>query len=43
MPLEIELEYFLKHLGNQKPQIATMDDGLDTVKILVKASQQLIK
>tara|TARA_X000000950_G_scaffold277437_1_gene366879 strand:- start:44131 stop:45090 length:960 start_codon:yes stop_codon:yes gene_type:complete len=43
MPLELELKYFLKHLGSQKPQIATMDDGLNTVKILVQASQQLIK
>lgn len=41
-PLNIELEYFLKHLNNQKPSIANMNDGLDTVKILVEASQQLL-
>ena len=43
MPLKIELEYFVKHLDSQKPHIASMYDGFDTVKILVEASQQLIK
>ena len=43
MTLKIELEYFVKHLDSQKPHIASMYDGFDTVKILVEASQQLIK
>ena len=42
-PLEIELEYFLKHLGNSKPKISNIYHGLDVVKILVKASSQLLK
>ena len=39
MPLKAELEYFIKHLDGQKPHIASMDDGLEIVKILVEASQ----
>ena len=35
-PLNIELEYFLKHLGSQKLSIANMYDGLDTVKHLLR-------
>ena len=43
MPLKIELEYFLNHLDKHKPNMANMYDGLGTVKILVEASQQLMK
>ena len=42
-PLEIELEYFLKHLGNSKPKTSNIYHGLDVVKILVKASSQLLR
>ena len=43
MPLEIELEYFLNHLGNYKPEISNIYHGLDVVKVLVKASSQLLR
>ncbi len=42
MPLEIELEYFISHLGNQKPIISNIDHGLGVVKILVEASKQIL-
>ncbi len=43
MPLEIELEYFLNHLGNCKPEISNIYHGIDVVKVLVKASSQLLR
>ncbi len=43
MPLEIELEYFLKCLSNSKPEISNIYHGLEVVKILVKASSQLLR
>ncbi len=43
LPLNIELEYFLKHLGSRKPSIADIYDGFNTVKILVEAGNQLVK
>ena len=42
MPLESELEYFLSHLSKKKPDISNIYQGLDVVKILVKASDQLL-
>lgn len=38
MPLEAELEYFI---NTKKPLIANGENGLDVVKILVKASKEL--
>ena len=43
MPLEIELEYFLNHLENEKPMISDIQNGLEIVKILVEASKQILK
>lgn len=43
MPLIAELEYFIDHFNGKKLRIANMKNGLDVVKILVEASQQLIK
>ncbi len=43
MPLEAELEYFLNHLDGKKPRVSNVSHGLDTVKILVNASKQLIE
>ena len=43
MPLEIELEYFIDHLSKKKPDISNIYHGLDVVKTLVKASEQLLK
>ena len=41
MPLEIELEYFINHLGMKKPKISNIDHGLEVVKILTEASKQI--
>ena len=43
MPLEIELEYFLNHLMGKKPKISNIHHGLQVVRILVEASQQILK
>ena len=43
MPLEIELEYFLDHLMDKKLEISNIYHGLEVVKILVKASEQLLR
>tara|TARA_B100001248_G_C27388192_1_gene460823 strand:+ start:1399 stop:2355 length:957 start_codon:yes stop_codon:yes gene_type:complete len=41
MPLDIELEYFIEHLGDKEPEIANIYHGLEVVRTLVKASKQL--
>ena len=43
MPLEIELEYFINHLGMKKPKISNIDHGLEVVKILTEAGEQILK
>ena len=43
MPLEIELEYFLSHLESEKMEISNIYDGLEVVKTLVNASNQLMQ
>ena len=43
MPLTAELQYFLNHLGELRPEIANMYHGLEVVKILVEAGSQLNK
>ena len=40
-PLTVELEYFIRHLDNDRPSLANGENGLDVVKILVDASKQL--
>ncbi len=42
MPLKEELDYFINHLENVKPEIANIYHGCQVVKILVNASEQLI-
>ena len=42
MPLMEEVKYFINHLGSSKPKIANGEHGLEVVKILVKASEQLL-
>ena len=42
MPLEIELEYFIKHLSGKKPEISNIYHGLEVMKVLVKAGEQLL-
>ncbi len=42
MPLEIELEYFVSHLEEKKPKIASIQNGLEVVKILVEANNQIL-
>ena len=42
MPLELELEYFIKHLSGKNPKISNIYDGLQVVRTLVKASSQVI-
>ena len=42
MPLEIELEYFINHLSGKKPDISNIYHGLEVVKVLVKAGEQLL-
>ena len=41
MPLEAELDYFIGHLSNKKPKISNVYQGLEVIKVLVKASKQL--
>ena len=43
MPLTAEIDYFLEHLNGEKLTKSNMCRGLDVVKILVEASEQLIK
>ena len=43
MPLTAEIDYFLEHLNGEKLTKSNMYHGLDVVKILVEASEQLIK
>ena len=43
MPLELELEYFINHLGEKKPKISNLEDGLEVIKILVEASKQILE
>ena len=42
MPLTEQLKYFAQHLNEKKPLISNGRDGLEVVKILVKASEQLV-
>ena len=42
MPLEVELEYFINHLEDKKLCISNIYDGLEVVKTLVKANNQLL-
>ncbi len=42
MPLTEELEYFVSHLNGEKLNIANGEQGLEVVKILIKASEQLL-
>jgi len=41
MPLTEELRYFINHLNKKKPMISNGEQGLDVMKILVKASSQI--
>ena len=43
MPLELELEYFINHLGEKKPEIANVHHGLEVIKVLVEASKQIVE
>jgi Predicted dehydrogenases and related proteins len=42
MPVKEELQYFINHLNNKKLKIANGKNGLEVVKILVKASEQIL-
>ncbi len=42
MPLAEELKYFINHLNGEKPMIANGKHGLEVVKILVNASNQVL-
>ena len=42
MPLTEELSYFINHLDGKKPKIANGENGLEVMKVLVKASEQLL-
>ena len=42
MPLAEELSYFINHLDGKKPKIANGENGLEVMKVLVKASEQLL-
>ena len=42
MPLDIELEYFINHLHNVKPDISNIKHGYEVVKTLVEASKQIL-
>ncbi len=43
MPLDMEFEYFINHLGDTKPKISNIYHGLEVVKTLVEASRQILK
>tara|TARA_Y100000591_G_scaffold125211_1_gene107023 strand:+ start:1498 stop:2460 length:963 start_codon:yes stop_codon:yes gene_type:complete len=43
MPLELELEYFISHLGEKRPEIANVNHGLEVIKVLVEASKQIVE
>ena len=43
MPLEIELEYFINCIKNGEPKISNISHGLQVVKTLVEASEQILK
>ncbi len=42
MPLAEQLQYFINHLNGEKPIIADGKHGLEVVKILVNASNQVL-
>ncbi len=42
MPLTEQFEYFINHLNGNKPKIANGEQGVEVVKILVKASKQIL-
>ena len=42
MPLTEQLKYFISHLNDKKPTISNGEHGLEVIKILVKASGQII-
>ena len=44
MPLEIEMEYFINSIvSGEKPNKSNGEHGLEVIKILTKASEQLLK
>ena len=43
MPLTAELEYFIENIDSSKIERSNGHDGLEVVKVLAKASQQLGK
>ncbi len=43
MPLDEELEYFIKHLSDLKPKISNVKHGYEVVKILVNAGKQILE
>jgi len=43
MPLEIELEYFIKHMDNTKPEISNIEHGFEVVRTLIEASNQILE
>ena len=43
LPLTSELEYFVKHCSSRKVKISNGEHGLEVVKILVNASNKLLK
>ena len=42
MPLKIELNYFLNHLNDKKPLIANGEHAIEVIRILDKASKQIL-
>ena len=42
MPLTEQLRYFIDHLDGERPKIGNGESGLEVMKILVKASEQLL-
>ena len=43
MPLNIEIEYFIKHLDGKRLTFSDVKNGLEVVEILVESSRQLLK
>ena len=40
---EIELNYFINHLSENRPNISNIYQGLEVIKILEEASNQILK
>ena len=43
MPLTAELEYFLENINSEEVLISNAHNGCEVIRVLTKASEQLLK